>query len=168
VREMVRAAFCNPGLAEHVRHPEPLLSEPDLCVAYGAALRAATYGTRYLFPDLKRPHSFLPDLDLGLGLEEPALELEVRLTSPVNATDTAHTLTGCVRGPGAAEVRHGGSLRVQTADGPAGEAFLDPDGGFAHDVTLRPDSTNVLGLTLCDNVGQELVSFPLSVRHAAT
>src|SRR5262249_58454790 len=49
VRETVRAAFCNPGLAEHVRQVEPLLHEPDLCVAYGAALRAATHGTRYLF-----------------------------------------------------------------------------------------------------------------------
>jgi actin-like ATPase involved in cell morphogenesis len=113
VRDTVRAAFCNPSLPEHVRHPEPLLSEPDLCVAYGAALRAATYGTHYLFPDLKRPHSFLPDLDLGLGLEEPPLELEVHVTSPVNVTDTAHTLVGCVRGPGAAEVRHGGSVRVR-------------------------------------------------------
>jgi molecular chaperone DnaK len=168
VRDTVRAAFCNPELPEHVRHPEPLLSEPDLCVAYGAALRAATYGTRYLFPDLKRPHSFLPDLDLGLGLEEPALELEVHVTSPVNVADTAHTLVGCVRGPGAAEVRHGGSLRVQMTDGPAGEAFLEPDGAFAQELALRPDTPNVLGLTLCDNVGQELVSFPVCVRHAAS
>ncbi len=166
VGEMVRAAFCNPTLPEHVRHAEPLLSEPDLCVAYGAALRAGTYGTRYLFPDLKRPHSFLPDLDLGLGLEEPALELEIHITSPATVSDTAHTLIGCVRGPGAAEVRHGGSLRVQTTDGPAGEAFLEPDGAFAREVALRPDAPNVLGLTLCDNVGQELVSFPVSVRHA--
>jgi molecular chaperone DnaK len=167
VRDTVRAAFCNLGLTEHVRHAEPLLSEPDLCVAYGAALRAATYGTRYLFPDLKRPHSFLPDLDLGLGLEEPALELEVHVTSPVNVQDTAYTLAGCVRGPGAAEVRHGGSLRVQTADGPAGEAFLEPNGAFAQDVTLKPEASNVLGLTLCDNVGQELVNFPVCVRQAA-
>ncbi len=168
VRDTVRAAFCNPSLTEHVRHPEPLLSEPDLCVAYGAALRAATYGTRYVFPDLKRPHSFLPDLDLGLGLEEPALELEVHVTSPVNVADTAYTLAGCVRGPGAAEVRHGGSARVQTADGPVGEAFLEPDGAFAQDVALRPEASNVLGLTLCDNVGQELVSFPVCVRHGAS
>src|SRR5262249_54256159 len=126
VRETVRAAFCNPSLAEHVRHSEPLLSEPDLCVAYGAALRAATYGTRYVFPDLKRPHSFLPDLDLGLGLEEPPLELEVHVTSPVNVQESTHTLIGCVRGPGAAEVRHGGSLRVQLSEGAAGEAFLQP------------------------------------------
>ncbi|HKI37912.1 MAG TPA: Hsp70 family protein [Gemmataceae bacterium] len=167
VRDTVRAAFCNPSLPEHVRHAEPLLSEPDLCVAYGAALRAATYGTRYLFPDLKRPHSFLPDLDLGLGLEEPALELEIHVTSPVNVQEPAYTLVGCVRGPGAAEVRHGGSVRVQTADGPAGEAFLEPDGAFAQDVTLRPETGNVLGLTLCDNVGQELVSFPVCVSHGA-
>jgi molecular chaperone DnaK len=167
VRDMVRAAFCNPGLVEHVRHPEPLLSEPDLCVAYGAALRAATYGTRYLFPDLKRPHSFLPDVDLGLGLEEPPLELEVHVTSPVNVPDTTYTLVGCVRGAGAAEVRHGGSVRVQTADGPAGEAFLEPDGAFAQDLALQPEASNVLRLTLCDNVGQELVSFPVCVRHAA-
>jgi molecular chaperone DnaK len=168
VRDTVRAAFCNPGLTEHVRHAEPLLSEPDLCVAYGAALRAATYGTCYIFPDLKRPHSFLPDLDLGLGLEEPPLELEVHVTSPANVSDTAYALAGCVRGPGAAEVRHGGSVRVRTAEGTAGEAFLEPDGAFAQDVALRPEASNVLGLTLCDNVGQELVSFPVCVRHGAS
>src|SRR5205807_7492438 len=50
VRETVRAAFCNGALPEHVKCLEPLLHEPDLCVAYGAALRAATHGTRYLFP----------------------------------------------------------------------------------------------------------------------
>src|SRR5262249_3352563 len=49
VREMIRAAFCNPGLPEHVRNLEPLLHEPDLCVAYGAALQAAMHGSRYLF-----------------------------------------------------------------------------------------------------------------------
>jgi molecular chaperone DnaK len=165
VRETVSAALCNVNLPEHVRHPEPLLSEPDLCVAYGAALRAAAYGTRYLFPDLKRPRSFLPDLDLGLGLEEPALELEVHVTSAGNVADTRYTLTGCVRGPGAAEVRHGGSLRVQTADGTVGEAFLEPNGAFAQDVSLTPETQNVLGLTLCDNVGHELVSLPVCVRH---
>ncbi|HEX5269493.1 MAG TPA: hypothetical protein VFW33_03350, partial [Gemmataceae bacterium] len=34
-----------------------------------------------------------------------------------------------------------------------------------HDLALRPDTPNVLGLTLADNVGQELVSFPITVRH---
>src|SRR5262249_42748410 len=47
VRETVRAAFGNADLAEHVRNLDPLLHEPDLCVAYGAALRAATHGTRF-------------------------------------------------------------------------------------------------------------------------
>ena len=44
VRDTVRAAFGNADLPEHVRHLDPLLHEPDLCVAYGAALRAATQG----------------------------------------------------------------------------------------------------------------------------
>src|SRR5262249_36196606 len=142
-------------------------SEPDLCVAYGAALRAATYGTRYLFPDLKRPHSFLPDLDLGLGLEEPPLELEVHVTSPVNVQDAAYTLVGNVRGPGAAEVRHGGSVRVATSGGATAEAFLEPDGAFTQDLLLTPETNNVLELALCDNVGQELTRFPVVVRHGA-
>jgi molecular chaperone DnaK len=166
VQETVRAAFCNPQLPEHVRHAEPLLSEPDLCVAYGAALRAAAYGTRYLFPGLKRVHSFLPDLDLGLGLEEPSLDLELHITSAVQVQDTAHTLVGRLSGPGAAEVRHGGSVRITTAPGgAAAEAFFEPDGTFAHDLSLAPETNNVLELAVCDNVGQELVRLPVVVRH---
>src|SRR5262245_269780 len=49
VRGLVRSAFANPSLAAHVRNPNVLLHEPDLCVAYGAALRAAGHGTRYAF-----------------------------------------------------------------------------------------------------------------------
>ena len=71
VRETVRAAFCNPDLPEHVRCLEPLLHEPDLCVAYGAALRAATHGTRYLFPRRTAGRS----------------ELELHLTSPANTRE---------------------------------------------------------------------------------
>src|SRR6266513_662881 len=50
VRDTIRAAFCNESLPEHVRCIQPLLHEPDLCVAYGAALRGASHGTRYIFP----------------------------------------------------------------------------------------------------------------------
>src|SRR5205823_13198955 len=78
-----------------------------------------------------------------------------------------YPLVGGVRGPGAAEVRHGGTIRVQTSDGSAEDAFLRPDGGFVQDVVLRPETSNGLGLTLCDNVGQELVSFSVCVRHSA-
>jgi molecular chaperone DnaK len=74
VRETVRAAFCNPHLPEHVRSLEPLLHEPDLCVAYGAALRAATYGTHYLFSDL-----------------------DLHLTSPVNSGEHPRQLVSSDR-----------------------------------------------------------------------
>jgi molecular chaperone DnaK len=167
VRDTVRAAFCNPELPEHVRHPELLLSEPDLCIAYGAALRAATYGTRFVFPELPRARSFLPDLDLGLGLEEPRLDLELHLTSPPNVRDTAYTLTGCVRGLGAAEVRHGGSIQVcDFATGAVAETPIKSDGTFAHSRELRYEQDNVLELRLCDNGGQELLRVPYLVRHS--
>src|SRR5205823_2476988 len=105
---------------------------------------------------------------LGLGLEEPALELEVHVTSPVNVQDAAYTLVGCVRGAGAAEVRHGGSVRVHTSGGADGEAFLEPDGSFAQDAHLTAETNNVLELALCDNVGQELTRFSACVRHSAS
>src|SRR5262249_35425041 len=91
VRETVRAAFCHPGLTEHARGPAPLLHEPDLCVAYGAALRAATYGTRHLA---------LPG------------GVELHVTSLVNTRETAHQITGVVGGPAAPGVHDGGSVRV--------------------------------------------------------
>lgn len=167
VRETVRAAFCNPQLPERVRHPEPLLSEPDLCVAYGAALRAATYGTHYVFPDLRRARSFLPDVDLGRGLDEPGLDLDLHVTSPVHVSDTAYTLVGRVRGPGAAEVRHGGSVRVHRPRAPEVEAFFEPDGSFAGELELAPEAITALELAIHDNVGHELTRFPLLVRHSA-
>jgi molecular chaperone DnaK len=169
VRDTVRAAFCNPSLPEHVRNAEPLLSEPDLCVAYGAALRAATHGTRYLFSNVRRARSFLPDLDLGFGPEEPSLDLELRISSPVNVRETRYTLVGGVRGAGAAEVRHGGCVRIHAlTSGGTAEAFLERDGGFTHALKLQPETDNILELTLCDNSGSELLRLPLTVRHGAT
>jgi molecular chaperone DnaK len=166
VRDTVRTAFCNPALPEHARNPEPILSEPDLCVAYGAALRGAIHGTHYRFPNLQRARSFLPDLDFGMGLEEPSLDLELHLASPVNVRDTANALVGSVRGAGAAEVRHGGCLRVLAlASGAQTEAILGQDGGFTHRLELQPETDNLLELTLCDNAGRELIRVPLTIRH---
>jgi molecular chaperone DnaK len=166
VREKVRAAFCNPALPEHARNPEPLLSEPDLCVAYGAALRAATYGVRHVFTSLPRQRSFLPDVDLGFGLEEPGLDLDLHLTSPVNVRECKYALVGSVRGTGAAEVRHGGSVLVAAQlTGDRKETPLHRDGGFSIDWYLQPEADNLFEITLCDNGGRELVRVPFTARH---
>jgi molecular chaperone DnaK len=147
VRETVRAAFCNPQLAEHARSPEPLLHEPDLCVAYGAALRGATYGTRFV--------------DLPAGLE-------LHLTSPLNTRETAYPLTGAVGGPGAVAVTDGGSVRVRSfATGLTDEAFLDARGTFAHDLELHAEADNLLELAVCDPSGRELAQVSAVVRHRA-
>src|SRR5262249_33268077 len=87
VRDTRRAAFSNPQLPEHVRHPEPLLHEPDLCVAYGAALRAATYGTSY--PDL--PGELELQLTSPLSVGQGDREREGSVSSP-------YILTGVIRG----------------------------------------------------------------------
>jgi len=166
VRDTIRAAFCNPSLPEHVRNPQPLLHEPDLCVAYGAAIRAATHGTRFIFPVARKVEGLLPDLDLELGMNGQALDLELHWKSPVNVADTRYTLVAHVRGPGVSEVRHGGMLRVCSfTTGLTDEGYFDANGSVTLDLELQGGSDNALECVVCDNLGQELVRIPACVRH---
>jgi molecular chaperone DnaK len=143
VRETVRAAFCNPDLPEHVRCLTPLLHEPDLCVAYGAALRAATHGTRYLFANV-----------------------ELHLTSPVNTRDLAYQATGIVSAKSADGVLDGGSVRIRSlATGLIEEAFVDERGTFAQDLELQPETDNALEFAVCDGLGAEMARVVVCVRH---
>jgi molecular chaperone DnaK len=166
VRQTVRAAFCNPDLPEHVRCPEPLLHEPDLCVAYGAALRAAAHGTRYLFP----VRGTLPAS--GAGANDV---LELHVTSPASTREGRHELTGAVRtlsdgggGPPRATgaALDGYSVRVRPlASGLVEEVFLDDRGTFTADVDLQTETDNEVELTVCDGGGAEIAKVPTTVRH---
>jgi molecular chaperone DnaK len=143
VRDTVRAAFCNADLAEHARHLDPLLHEPDLCVAYGAALRAATHGTRYQFPGV-----------------------ELHLTSPVNTRDLLYQATGIVRLGSTDAGLDGGSVRIRSlATGLMDEAFLDERGTFAQEVELQPETDNALEFAVCDGAGREMARVVAVVRH---
>jgi molecular chaperone DnaK len=193
VRDTVRAAFCNSALAEHARCTEPLLHEPDLCVAYGAALRAATYGVRYR----------VAIADCGLQIAD--CEIELHVTSPTNVQEVAHQMIGCVRPVGVASgaganlqsaicnlqsaILDGGSVRIQSlATGLVEEAFLDPQAVhqpealareavslanasgwcaavFEQRVELLPNQDNTFHLTLCDPSGRELCQTTHAVRH---
>jgi molecular chaperone DnaK len=145
VRETVQAAFCNPALAKHARSTEPLLHEPDLCVAYGAALRAATYGTR--FTDLPG-------------------DLELHITSLPGAAQTTYSVVGNLGGPGAKELLDGGSIRIQLpAAGLVEEAFLDDRGTFVQPLELQPERDNYMQLTICAPAGADLAGVPFCVRH---
>jgi molecular chaperone DnaK len=164
VRETVRAAFCNPGLPEHVRRLEPLLHEPDLCVAYGAALRAAGHGMRYQFSSS----------GFGVrGSEFGQENLELHLTSPANTQDVRYQLTGIVRllnselrTPNPELWADGASVRVRSlASGLTEEAFLDPHGTFAQEVELQPETDNALELAVCDGAGREVARVVACVRH---
>jgi molecular chaperone DnaK len=184
VRETVRAAFGDPQLPEHVRNLQPLLHEPDLCVAYGAALRGATHGTRYVFAlggawD-RIGHGDNPGTGTGSGMgtggllpvpvpvpDSPVLELH--FTSPANTRDTRFQATGVVRlfppSPGFLE---GGSVRIRSlATGLSEEAFLDDRGTFAQELELQPETDNALEFAVCDGDGREAARVVACVRHQA-
>jgi molecular chaperone DnaK len=163
VRDTVRAAFCNPALPEHVRHPDPLLHEPDLCVAYGAAIRAATYGTRYLW---------------GMTNDQTGEVLELHLTSPGNSPDLRYQATGVVRvhpAPGASsgsvghwslDIGHSSSVRIRSlSTGLIEEAFLDEEGTFAQELELQPQTDNVFEFAVCDADGREAARTQVTIRH---
>lgn len=163
VRATVREAFCNPDLPQRVRCAEPLLHEPDLCVAYGAALRAATYGTHYLFPD-------------AAPIGSAQLDLELHLTSPLSVRNAAYQITGVVRtvdmadrhrpGTKSDPVLDGASVRVRTlASGLLEEAFLDPRGTFAQDLELLPDADNQIELIVVDAQGEDKARAMAAIRH---
>ncbi len=152
VREVVQTAFANPDLPQRVRNLKPLLHEPDLCVAYGAALRAAGHGTRYLF-------------DTGRA-EIP--ELELHLTSPAATRELSYQAAGVVRaGRDPAEL-DGWSVRIRPlAAGLVEEVFLDPVGAFACELELQPETDNAIEWTVCDADGCEQARVVSSVRHQA-
>jgi molecular chaperone DnaK len=163
VRETVRAAFGNADLPEHVRNLEPLLHEPDLCVAYGAALRAATHGTRY-----------------RMAGDEWGVELQ--FTSPFNTRDAKYTATGIVRNLTSEDLApdpdnlqsairnpqslEGGSVRIRSlSTGLTDEVFLDERGTFAHELELQAETDNPLEFTVVDSLGGDLASIVVTVRH---
>ncbi|MGL4555170.1 MAG: Hsp70 family protein, partial [Gemmataceae bacterium] len=148
VRQVVQEAFANPALGQRVRNPEPLCHEPDLCVAYGAALRAAGHGTRYLFP-------------VGGGT------LELHVTSPAAAAEPAYTATGVVRTDTTLAL-DGGSVRVRSgATGLVEEAFLDGRGAFGQPIDLAPDGDTALDWTVCDADGTDRATVRTVVRCRA-
>jgi molecular chaperone DnaK len=166
VRETVRAAFGNADLPEHVRQLEPLLHEPDLCVAYGAALRAATYGTRYRMGN--------EEWGAGNGVE-------LQFTSAFNTRDVKYVATGIVRNLTAEDVdpsdsrtapyatHHtldGGSVRIRSlSTGLTDEVFLDERGTFAQELELQPETDNPLEFTVVDSLGEDLASIVVTLRH---
>ena len=137
VRQVVQEAFANPDLPERVKSPDLLCNEPDLAVAYGAALRAAGHGTRHLFP-------------VGKG----AIELHV--TSPPVADSPVYEAAGVVRLHALPAMSlEGASVRIRSGHtGLIDEAYLDPVGAFSQEVELAPEGETAIDWTLCDPDGQ--------------
>src|SRR5262249_21840442 len=121
--------------------------EPDLCVAYGAALRAAGHGTRYVF-------------------SLPEHELELHVTSPGDTRDTAWHAAGVVRFGSASS--SGESVRLRSlATGLVEEASLDAGGAFSCLLELEPETDTPIEWTVCDADGRERARVVTPVRHSA-
>ncbi|MFQ3594458.1 MAG: Hsp70 family protein, partial [Gemmataceae bacterium] len=148
VRQVVQEAFTNPQLSQRAKSPQLLCHEPDLCVAYGAALRAASYGTRYLFV-------------VGGGT------LELHLTSPSTITQPNYLATGVVRAETATQLPlDGASVRISNPlTGLVEEAFLDSQGVFEQPLQLLPGE-NPLDWTLVDADGQDRVRLRSGVKYS--
>jgi molecular chaperone DnaK len=166
VRETVRDAFCNPDRPAHARSPHLLLHEPDLCVAYGAALRAATHGTHYLF-SLRSQEPGVRSQESGVGVQ-----LDLHLTHPTCVKEITCQATGMVRcrdeegEPLPAPFLDGGSVRIRSlATGLTEEAFLDDRGTFAQPLELVPDTDNSFEWVVCDHDGQERGRVVAPIRH---
>jgi hypothetical protein len=164
VRQAVRDAFCNPEASEHARCAEPLLHDPELCAAYGAALRGAAYGTRYVFPVGSAA------VDAG-GTGGAAIELHVAGTALV--TGRRYRLGGGVRyvvaGGGAGQSPLDGfSVRTRPlASGLSEDVFVDDEGSFAREIELEAEADNAIELTVCDGGGAEAAKVVVVVRHRA-
>ncbi|MBY0228533.1 MAG: Hsp70 family protein [Gemmataceae bacterium] len=151
VKEVVREAFANPDLPERVKSPELLCHEPDLAVAYGAALRAAGHGVRHLFP-------------VGKG------SVELHVTSPPTSDSARYEAAGVVRLNNLPTASlEGGSVRIRSAfTGLIDEAYLDPNGGFEQEVEIHPEAETALEWTVCDADGQPLAATRTEVSASRT
>src|SRR5262249_9912871 len=144
VRELVRSAFANPSLAAHVRNPNVLLHEPDLCVAYGAALRAAGHGTRYAFSS----------------------GVELHLTSPGSTRETTYHAAGIVSSTAQAFALDAASVLIRAAEsGLVDEVFLDAQGAFSHEMELTAEADNAVEWAVCDPDGVERARLTTTIRH---
>ena len=156
VRDTVREAFCNGDLPEHVKCLQPLLHEPDLCVAYGAALRRHARDTVSVSAGGRRNR--MQTGRTASSCTGPARPRPVtRITTPP-AWFGYTSAQSSVLSPQSSADRWR-AARCVCAIGSTGmveEAFLDGRATFAQDLELQPGSDNAFDVTVCDGAGAEL------------
>ncbi|MFQ5651628.1 MAG: Hsp70 family protein [bacterium] len=127
----------------------PLLDEPDTCVAFGAALRAATFGTA-MTDDSRKVQVFFPKASA-------TSQTTYSLTGEVKALDPAVDLESAT-----VEV-------VNQVSGEKREEELDADHRFVIDnLALDEEFTNNFTLRVLDQEGQELVHLARNIVQSKT
>jgi len=147
VARRVEEEFCSgKGGRPRAKCNRVLLDEPDTCVAFGAALRASTFGTE-LTDTAGRVRVFFP---------RPGATNAARysLTGKVTALDATIDLASA-----------GGELQNRIT-GQSEDNELSPEGEFAfHDIALTENFTNNLTLRVVTVTGIELATISRDVEH---
>lgn len=140
LRELARDLMLR---GERARCEAPMIESPDLCVALGAAVQAATY-----------------------GVEEQGDHASILITSATSVSETPTTVAGKVAGPDLA----GATVYLSSqALGVDLETDLEPDGAFLfRGIQLQSDAANTFDLSVLSKKGDELARFSVTIAHVAT
>ncbi len=121
------------------------VDEPELSIAFGAALHGAKRKRTFCFS-----HS----------------SLQIEFTNASFTNETNYTFSGKVIAPGDQEPWQGSFIRVTTFPGGFSyEVFSDEDFSFSKTIQLVPDIDNYLDVTLLNSSGKTLVQFQEILRH---
>ncbi len=132
--------------------------DPENAIVFGAALVGLREGMSYKTAFAPQSSEQLRGWDVSVNLE----------TSPV-ATKLSHRLAGKVEMASGERIAEGGAVLVQYQDnGLTEELFLDEENRFDLELDLIPETMNTYAFSICDVEGQEILRFPVRVRHQGT
>lgn len=128
---------------ERARCEAPMIDSPDLCVALGAAVRAASY-----------------------GVEEQGERASIVITSAASVSETTTTVAGKVAGP---DLEKATAYLLCDALGVDLKADLEPDGAFLFpSVPLQSGAENAFELSVLSAKGDELARSTVTIAQVTT
>lgn len=147
VYNKVKEVFCS-GIAgrPRARCDEPIIDEPDISVALGAAIRATTY---------------------GLNMYDGRKRILVNLRNPGGTDRSTYTVSGKVQVLDPSIDLNNANLHVTAREGGfREEKRLDDNGNFSfRNIPLQENTISNFVLTIVDSRGQEVAVFGRSVAQ---
>ncbi len=145
VRKMVKEKFCN-QLYPHAKCEEPVHYEPDMAVGYGAAIRAACYGTKYF----NNSKSFC-----------------VNIKTMGGSSSQKHSFSGTVEALDRRINLQGSRIKAANLEGTfSAEAPINNDGSFEiKDLPLKENTMTGFNFLIINGSGDVIIDFSTKVAH---